>query len=64
MDDAAALELGDLGEGHPGVAGELADADAELAGEDAAQGDGEAPPQLGRPPVEGDVPGVVVAVAA
>jgi len=47
VDDAAALEFGDLGEGGSGGAGQLADADAELAGEDAAQGDGEAAPQFG-----------------
>jgi len=37
---------------------------AKAASDDAAQRDGEAAPPLGRVPVEGDVSGVVVAVAA
>lgn len=64
VDDAAPLELGDLDERHPAPLRQLADSEPELAGEDAAQDDGEPSPQLGGVPVEGDVPRVVVAVTA
>ena len=45
MDQAAALVLGDLGVGQPGVLGEVAGAQAELGGEGTAQGGGEPGPQ-------------------
>ena len=64
MDDAAALELGDLDERHPAAPAELGRGQARLAGEGAADGDGESAPQFGGVPVERDVRGVVVAVRA
>ena len=64
VDDAAALELGHLREADRHVLAQLGARDAEPVGEAAAQGDGEAAPQLGGVPVERDLPGVVVAVRA
>jgi hypothetical protein len=64
VDDSAALVFGDLGVGGPGLGGERLASEPGVAGEGAAQGDGEAPPQLGGVSVEQDRAGVVVAVRA
>ena len=61
--DGAALHLGDLHVVDANTAGDLTDG-ALVAVQQAAQGDGEAPPQFGGVPGEQDVPGVVVAVIA
>src|SRR5260370_3869768 len=64
MHPAPPLVLGDLDERHPATAGELRRRDAATPSQRAAKGYGEPAPQLGRVPVEQDVPGVVVAVWA
>ena len=64
VDHAAALVFGDLGEGDPDLRGERLVGQPGLAGEGAAQGDGEAAPQFGGVGVEQDCAGVVVAVRA
>ena len=62
--DAASLELGDLRELHPHQLPARGLRQAEVAGQTAAQGDGEPAPQLRRPPLPHQMPEVVVAVRA
>ena len=61
--DAAALHLGDLHIVDSNTVGGFTHG-AQVAAEESAQCDGEAPPQLGSVPGEQDVTGVVVAVCA
>src|SRR5699024_43713 len=64
VDDAAALVLGDLGVLHRRRLTEPVTAQAEGSGDQPAQGDGEAAPQVRSPPLPHDLGGVVVAVDA
>ena len=52
VDDPSALVFGDLGVGQPHLSGERRVGEPGLAGEGAAQGNSEAPPQLGGAGVE------------
>ena len=61
---AAQLVLGDLGVLQARQLTQPTRGGAEMVGEDAAQGDGEAAPQLGRLPLPHHLRGVVVAVRA
>ena len=63
MGDGASLEFGDLHVVEAHTFGGFTDG-AQVAVQQAAQGDGEAPPQFGGVPGEQDMPGVVVAVFA
>jgi hypothetical protein len=64
VDDAAALVFGDLGVGDPDLGGEGLVSEPGLAGQGAAESDGEPAPKFGSAGVEQDRPGVVVAVRA
>ena len=61
--DGAALEFGDFHVVEANTGGGFTHGPL-VAVQQSAQGDGEAPPQLGGVPCEQDVPGVVVAVFA
>jgi hypothetical protein len=64
VDHAAALVFGDLGKTDPQLRGQVLVRQPGLAGDGPAEGDGEAPPELGGAGVEQDRAGVVVAVRA
>jgi hypothetical protein len=64
VDNSAALVLGDLGVGEPGLCGERLAGEPGLAGEGPAEGDREAAPQFGGAGVEQHRACVVVAAGA